>query len=124
MSIEQNPDQRHRRDDIAETTPDLKALHARPAVIPGKEHRDDKGSGLGKKIGIAVGGLALVGAGFFGAKVAGNGDHAPTPDRKPVATSSPNPSETKPTQAETSDFTPTELSVEKYQDGDALIRAF
>jgi hypothetical protein len=99
MSIEQNPDQRQRTNDIAETTPDLKALHAQPSVIPDKEHRDDKGKWKKPIAAFALLGAVAAGAIVGHNKLSGN-EANPTPDRKPVATSSPNPGE-KPANPDT-----------------------
>jgi hypothetical protein len=89
---------------------------------PAELVKERKGSW--KKPVAAVALLGAVAAGAFGYKQLASGDSAPNPDRKPVATSSPNPGESKPTKAETSEFMPAELSAEQYKDGDALIRAF
>lgn len=97
MSIN-NPEQRQNttNPDIADSTHDLKALHAQPAVVPPREHRDER---MGWKKPAAV--VALLGAGAaaaFGITKA-VGDHESAnhvPERSPSTSAPANPAETNP----------------------------
>ncbi len=120
MSIEQQPPKSNKID-----VNDMPSLDR--TVVPPKEHRDDKNDKkLGwKKPAAAVALLGAVAAGAFGGMKAMGGDEKidirPT---TPTASAPANPGETEAPQNTGSEYAPVELTVERYQDGDALIRAY
>lgn len=105
-------------------------FEGKTAVVP-KEHRDDRHkekTGFGwKKPAAAMALVAATAAGVFGGAKALGGDTNTEPRQEPSASAPANPGETKETQDpndEISDFAPVALTVENYQDGDQLIRAW
>jgi len=114
----------------AETTPDLKALHAQPAIVPDKQHRDDRHEkkGLLVKAGVIAAGVAAVGATVFGLSSHGSGDKSTAPRHETSTSASANPNKagnpsTNENETETT-REPRLLSVEQYKDGNSLVRAF
>ena len=120
MSIEQQPSNSNKID-----VNDMPSLDR--TVIPPKEHRDDKDEKkLGwKKPAAAVALLGAIAAGTFGGmKAMGGGEKTDILPAQPTASAPANPGETEASESTESDYAPVELTVERYQDGDALIRAY
>lgn len=125
MSIN-NPEQRRSTNpDIAESTHDLKALHAQPAVTPDKEHRDKKGMSLKTKLGLGLAGLGIAGtAGFIGKSLAGGSEAAPAP-REPEASAPVTPGETaEPTPEVEPEVDKYSLAVADYSTFEEVVRAY
>ncbi|MES2876051.1 MAG: hypothetical protein V4678_01120 [Patescibacteria group bacterium] len=103
------------------------------ATVDGGKGRKGMVAGLAAAVAATV-----IGGGFYLTK--GENDSSPNPERNPAATSSPNPGQTEATAEATSDPTtettpevtatpettsvgPTELTVERYNDGESLMYA-
>lgn len=99
MSIEQQPPKHTTNPDIAETTEQLKALHAQPDAKVPVEHQDDRkdGMSLKTKAGLLLAGLGIAGtAGFVGKSLAGGGEASPAPTTPEAsAPVTPGPAETQ-----------------------------
>jgi len=96
------------------------------------EHRDDKKSGMAKKVIASIAGVAVLGGGAFaGVKMLGGNGDSHEGQSRPTATAPANPGETKPSQ-ESSPSTPESdsalalygIEVDQYPTFDAVVNTY